>query len=384
MGISRDKSPAKGTRESPRESIIAITANTATLGATLMERKLGMKPFLDDAWYMAGWSAELTDKTLARTMLDVPIVLYRQRDGMPVALYNQCPHRFAPLSKGIVKDDTLQCGYHGLTFDRTGSCVFSPYTGKGLAAAKVRSFPVYEQDRMLWVWMGAADESDIALIPRFPHHDDPQMRVVYGSSHVRANYELVADNLMDLSHTTFIHPSFGGEFWVPKYTLEQEQDTVIANYQILDSPSSEFSEAFFAAKAEAINEYTKMRWNAPASMLLDIRWAFSKEPSQIVAIQPSTHVLTPESQTTTHYFWASGAELEAPISDDEHRAVLVQAFDVEDTPMLEACAQSMGARDFWSMKPLLLPYDTAAVRARRLLRKKIDERNETVTIKSGA
>ena len=338
-----------------------------------------MKHFLENAWYMAGWSAELAAGTLARTLLDLPVVLYRQQDGTPTALFNRCPHRFAPLSRGKIKGNLLQCGYHGLMFDQTGACVSSPYTKNPPAAAKVRSFPVQEQDRILWVWLGDAAKADIALIPRFAYHADSGTRVVFGDSLVRAHYELATDNLMDLSHTTFIHPAFGGEFWVPSYKLEQQGDTVVANYNILDAPASDFSEGFFAARGKRINEYTKMRWNAPASMLLDIRWSFTDQPDQIMAVQPSTHILTPETQHTTHYFWASGASQEAPISDEEHRAALVQAFDIEDTPMLEACANSMAGKEFWSMRPVLLPYDSAAVHARRALNKLIDAEQGVLT-----
>jgi vanillate O-demethylase monooxygenase subunit len=95
--------------------------------------------FPKNVWYMAGWSEELGDRLLARRLFDRPIVMFRQSDGGIAALADRCPHRFAPLSLGKQESDTLVCGYHGLTFDGTGSCVRNPFSDKIPAAAKVQS-----------------------------------------------------------------------------------------------------------------------------------------------------------------------------------------------------------------------------------------------------
>ncbi len=330
--------------------------------------------YLRNAWTMAGWASELPDGgTLARRLLDIPVVIFRDGAGQPKALVNRCPHRFAPLSRGKVKGDTIECGYHGLTFDGMGKCVKNPYGAVPEHGSSIRSFPVVERYKMLWVWFGDVARADPALVPDFSYHDDDRFRTVYGHSKILAHYELVADNLMDLSHTTFIHPAFGGEFWVPEFSMEQMENRVVAKYRILNSPPSVFSEGFFPAGGRPINEYTTMYWDAPACMQLDIRWAFTDKPDDIVAIQPSTHVLAPASKSETWYFWASAGEQAAPITDEEHRAALIQAFEIEDAPMLEACEDSMEGGDFWKLKPLILPYDGAAIRARHILRRKIRE-----------
>ena len=73
--------------------------------------------FLKNAWYVAGWSTEYGQKLVAQRLLNECVVLYRKQDGTPVALEDACPHRKLPLSKGTLKDDAIECGYHGLTFD---------------------------------------------------------------------------------------------------------------------------------------------------------------------------------------------------------------------------------------------------------------------------
>jgi len=85
-------------------------------------------PFLRNAWYVATWSRELSDQAaLQRTLLGESIALFRDSQGQPVALANQCPHRFAPFSGGKIRGDAIECPYHGLRFDRSGRCVHNPH-----------------------------------------------------------------------------------------------------------------------------------------------------------------------------------------------------------------------------------------------------------------
>jgi vanillate O-demethylase monooxygenase subunit len=334
---------------------------------------MGGQDYLRNAWSMAGWGSELVaGKMLSRRLLDTPIVLFRNSQGVPQALVDRCAHRFAPLSRGKVKGDFVECGYHGLGFDGSGQCVHNPYTELSRTDIRVRRFPIVERHRMLWIWFGDEHQADPASIPDFEAHIDPKFRFVYGHSVILSHYELVSDNLMDLSHTTFIHPAFGGEFWVPEFSMEHKGDNIIASYKLTDSPPSEFSEEFFLSQGRKINEYTTMYWHPAAAMRLDIRWTFSDDPTQkIVSVQPSTHVLTPIGKDKTMYFWASGAEQAAPITDEIHRGMMIQAFDQEDAPMLEACEVSMEGHEFWEMRPAVLPYDKAAIRARQILRRLI-------------
>ena len=84
--------------------------------------------FIENAWYVAAWdrmrSAART--CCGRTLLDIPVVLYRREDGAPVALEDRCCHRHAPLSKGKLKGDNVECPYHGLLYDPSGRCIRVP------------------------------------------------------------------------------------------------------------------------------------------------------------------------------------------------------------------------------------------------------------------
>ena len=169
--------------------------------------------FLKNAWYVAGWSKEYGHKLVAQRLLNECVVLYRKQDGTPVALEDACPHRKLPLSKGALKDDAIECGYHGLTFDGSGKCVAAPTQPEQIPEkARVRSYPVVDRYRLLWIWMGEpelADPNDIVHIENF---DNPSWGCTEGGTmEMECNYLWICDNLLDPSHVAWVHvSSFAG------------------------------------------------------------------------------------------------------------------------------------------------------------------------------
>ena len=114
--------------------------------------------FIRNAWYVGAWSDEISAQPLARRICNEPVVLFRDAEGHPAALLDMCCHRGAPLHLGRVEAEGIVCGYHGLTFDRTGRCVRIPGQDQIPERARVRAFPVVEQDGFIWIWMGEAEE----------------------------------------------------------------------------------------------------------------------------------------------------------------------------------------------------------------------------------
>lgn len=342
-----------------------------------------MGEFVKNSWYIAGWADEIDAGPVARRLLDMPVVIFRGESGAPIALLDRCPHRFAPLSRGMVCGDGIRCGYHGLAFGADGNCIDSPFGLEVPPGMHVDSFPVVERHKCLWFWPGDKNKADPALIPDFSYHVDPAFRTVFGVSHIKAHFELVTDNLMDLTHTRYLHPGFGGDFWVPEVSFFQDGETVTSRYKLPATPPSDFSEAFFAADGKPVFERDAMRWDPPASMLLTIDMGFAEAPDIVVAQNPSSHLLVPETETTCHYFWASACAIDALMTDEDHYAAMVAAFDGEDAPMLEAVQQSMEGKDFWEMKPAILAYDNAGIRVRRMMRQKMraeqDDKTEVLT-----
>src|SRR5690554_4497854 len=115
--------------------------------------------FLKNTWYAAALAHEVKAQPLARTIIGEPIILFRQENGTVCALEDRCCHRGLPLAHGEVIGNNIQCGYHGLTFNGLGQCVKIPGQEKIPRNAKVKTFPVVEQDQMVWIWMGDPDQA---------------------------------------------------------------------------------------------------------------------------------------------------------------------------------------------------------------------------------
>lgn len=179
--------------------------------------------FLRNCWYAAGFSEELGREFLTRTFLGEAVVMYRQEDGTPVALENRCAHRRVPLSMGRLVGDVLECGYHGLRYDCSGTCIHIPGQKKIPKGTGVRAYPMIEKYRYLWIWMGDPEAADEALLPNYQILDDPKNGVSNIQFLMDTNVQLIIDNLMDLSHLAYVHGTTTGS---PEIAEEAKVETV--------------------------------------------------------------------------------------------------------------------------------------------------------------
>ena len=178
------------------------------------------KSFPLNAWYAAAYDVEVKRQLLSRTICNKPVVLYRKANGKTVALADACWHRLLPLSKGELHGDNVICGYHGLEFDDSGRCVYMPSQNTINPSACVKSYPLEERHRLLWIWMGDPALADPAKIPDLHWNDDPEWTGDGKVIHVNCDYRLVVDNLMDLTHETFVHGSSIGNRAVAEAPFE--------------------------------------------------------------------------------------------------------------------------------------------------------------------
>ena len=333
--------------------------------------------FLRNCWYLAAWSDEVMTAPFARTILNEPVLMYRTSDGSAVALTDRCPHRFAPLHLGQVRGDRIQCPYHGLQFDQEGKCVFNPQAdGATPAAVTLRKYPLVEDYGGLWIWMGDPALADASTLP-----DLFYLRSEAGHSRMtsyvqtNANYELMSDNILDLSHVPFVHhATFAADEENAAVKPRARQEGTHVYYE--RSWRRERPDAMFSALFEL---------NGPVDVWSDVIWQPPALMEHISGMTPAgtlregarelrtLHVMTPETDRSTHYFWAGTRtfRINEPALDDRLRSVVERAFGTEDKPMIEAQQAMMGGVDFWSLKPLLLRGDAAGVLARRTLAKLI-------------
>ncbi len=160
---------------------------------------------LKNDWYVAAWSEELGEQPLARTIANEAVVIFRDAEGRACILEDRCVHRGVALSLGRLTPQGVQCGYHGMVFDGSGSCVHIPGQDRIPSRACVRRYAVEERDSIVWMWAGRAEEADASMIVPYPWHNDPMWPTRKGLLHLNCSYEMLIDNIMDLTHLPFVH-----------------------------------------------------------------------------------------------------------------------------------------------------------------------------------
>ena len=339
--------------------------------------------YLRKSWYVAAWSKEVAERPLGRRLLGEPIVLFRTEAGEVVALADRCPHRHLPLSMGKVTGALIQCGYHGAAYDGTGKCARIPSQSLIPPRLRAKAYPCQERHGWIWVWMGDAKDADPTLIPDFHRLTDPRYASVGKANHVRAGYKLVTDNLMDLSHVGFVHTStIGNPEFTEKgtMTVTKRHGRVKAVRNVPDvPPPPTYVKTGRLPAGKNIDRWQVIEFIAPCFVLIHVGGAEAGtgalEGRYDHGLNFWIHnAMTPESPTTTHYFWAAVRSHAIGVAavDELVFAQVSEAFE-EDRRILEAQQDVLQSHeDSWSNA---FKADAASVEARRILDKMIaDER----------
>ncbi|MGP0090893.1 MAG: Rieske 2Fe-2S domain-containing protein [Xanthobacteraceae bacterium] len=347
------------------------------------KKKMVSGTYLRNAWYVAAWSHDLGEgQLLSRTILKEPIVLYRQSDGNVAALADRCPHRFAPLHMGkVVNGDRIQCPYHGLEFNSSGACALNPHGANIPSRLRVRSYPVTEKHKAIWIWMGeqapdSAKVPDFSVLDNVPEaHATKRDRIT-----IHANYELIIDNLLDLSHTSYLHEgTLGNADTVDsKISVEQDGDDVIVERHAGNATAPGLFAILMPSLPERVDKFTRMRWMPPSNLRLltgiCLRGAIPESGTGYHAI----HMLTPESDRTTHYFFTA-VRFNVLTADEQTNAQIQEkisttrrfAFEEQDAPVIEAQQEIIDAAQT-PVDPVILSIDVGPVRYKRILQKLIE------------
>ncbi|MBM3485919.1 MAG: aromatic ring-hydroxylating dioxygenase subunit alpha [Alphaproteobacteria bacterium] len=340
-----------------------------------------IEPFVRNAWYVAAWPEELEKGLLARTIMNEPIVLYRDANGKVGALEDRCCHRGAPLTHGKVVQEGLQCGYHGLIYDTNGECVVIPGQKNVPREARVKSYPIVERQGFIWIWMGDAALADTAKLVDFPIHDMPEKfphrKAMF---HMKCNYMLMIDNLMDLTHLGYVHTkTIGGN---PATHVAADMDITPTPTGVhfirwmLDCipPPTYQKGANFKGRVDRWQEF---EYVAPASVLqwsgaLDIGKGAQANRDQDGFHLRLYHGATPETENTFFYFWstANGYRQDDPQATEDMYNEIYPTF-LEDKEIMEV----QHARVILNPERALVPIraDGALTLARRALRRMYDD-----------
>lgn len=331
-------------------------------------------PFLLDQWYVAAWSWELKDKPLGRTLLNQPVVLFRTREGQVAALEDRCCHRALPLSDGSLQANGLRCGYHGLLFDAQGVCIEVPGQAKIPGKARVASYPVCEQDSIVWIWFGSAAHPQPTHPPAaYPIHSSGQYLFEGDVYHYNAPYQLIHDNLLDLSHLGYVHVhTIGGNASIhmnAEMKVDSDERSVRVVRHMRDSVPPPTYSAAYPFKGN-IDRWQEIEFHISHLLI----WTGAVDAGSEPIDNPERggfhmrgfHGVTPETETTAHYFWSMATN---PVSDPEatkDKVVeqTILTFD-EDKVVIES--QYANMRRFGDRGQVDIHVDAGANRARRII-----------------
>lgn len=337
--------------------------------------------FLRNCWYVAAWSDEVpAGGMFPRTLLGELVLLVRDDAGTPSALLDRCPHRFAPLSVGSAANGVVTCGYHGLAFDGSGKCVTNPH-GPIVSAQWVPSWPVRDAHKALWIWMGDPALADPALIPDISYLEAvPDSAFSKGYLASYGHYQLYVDNILDLSHTDYVHPTTlgGGAMTRATAQVKQDGDRVSVAWLGFNEQASPMIDSLLPEPGKPADIWAEVDWQAPGIMTLVNGGTPAGQPREVGVASRNLHALTPETDSTSHYFFAATRtfRLEDQALNDMIAERREWIFANEDKPMIEAQQRRIGDADFWSLKPVIMKTDHAAVVVRRLMDKLIANEGE--------
>jgi vanillate O-demethylase monooxygenase subunit len=329
-----------------------------------------------NAWYVACTPGEIDEKPLGRTICGERIVFYRGPDGKPAALEDWCPHRGAPLSLGRVIEGKLVCGYHGLEMGCDGKTIAMPgQRVRGFPA--IRSFPVVEQHGFVWVWPGDAALANPAALPALHWAHDPDWAYGGGLYHIAADYRLMIDNLMDLTHETYVHATSIGQPEIDETPCKTtvEGDSAVTSRFMNGIQAPPFWRMAMRAHGlpddQVVDRWQICRFHPPSHVLIEVGVALAGHggvdaPKDKKVYSIVVDFITPETGTSMWYFWGMARNFRA---DD--RALTAQIREgqgkifAEDLEMLERQQANLST---WPQRKLLsLNIDTGGVQARKII-----------------
>jgi len=339
--------------------------------------KMYPQSYPNNRWYVGARSEEVGRKLFRRWLLDEPVVFYRTEAGEPVALVDQCVHRQYPLSKSRLLGDTIECGYHGLTYDSAGVCVRIPGQDYINPRVRVKSYPVIEKPPFVWVWPGELELVDESLIPDHHWTNDSGWVTVGGLLHMNARAQLLNENLLDLSHVTFLHPTSIGTEKVAEVPVETEvEGNVVRVSRIMKGIESPPLFAKVMGLEGLIDRTQIAEFQAPCFHITHVKAEVAeggRSQVQDVCEHKVFHCITPERSKSAHYFWAFSRNyaLDERWVSDTLRAGITNVF-LEDIDACEEIETTLSAYEPDYPIELNIAVDGGPNQARRLVKRMVE------------
>ena len=337
--------------------------------------------FIKNIWYVAAWASELDETMpLGKVIIGEPVMFWRDASGNLIAQEDRCPHRHAALSMGRVEGDQIRCMYHGLKFSSSGECTHVPGSDIIPPNCSLQTYPVAEKYNWIWVWMGDPEKADEALIPDCfadeKHYRSPKGKLVYN-----ANYELINDNLTDLSHLDFVHETSLGGLTGYHWATELPEISQIENGLLLQRW---MRQPLNPEAGEMPDSWNRYRYMLPGIFLQEVKLYphgtaqqcdYGVPPDDITPFMDriDQQAVTPISETQTQYLFCVGATKDSVESEEA-----VSDLTVVNTAFAEDKAMIEGQQRIWnltseSQKKAFIHHDKAPALLRRMILKRLEQ-----------
>ena len=335
--------------------------------------------FLRNCWYIAARSQDVNQGLVARTMLMENVVLFRRKDGTVAVLEDACPHRKLPLSKGRLLGDIVECGYHGLQFDCSGTCVVAPSQDRIPPTARVRVYPALEKWGFVWVWMGESEKADKSKLYKIENYENTDWGFTEGGMlEIDCHYLWLTDNLLDPTHVAYVHQSSFAASGTGDTPLEIEtfSDGVVVSRWILDQepPPYYAPRVKFEGNCDRLQHYEVRIPSICINRSIFTPTGSGGDMQQLdekAYVMVSYNFMTPVDENRTTYYWFQHYN-----TDPEDTAIAKQlnegakiAFN-EDREVLEAVHIGMSRKITPNIN---LGLDAGSLHYRRMLDKAISE-----------
>lgn len=328
-------------------------------------------------WYAIAADDDIGRDLVSRTVAGEHLVLFRTEAGEAVALADRCSHRNYPLSAGTLVGDEIQCGYHGLRFDACGRCTWAPGQERIPSRAAVPTRPLVRRGPWWWVWMGDPAAPDHTRLPAMPwaEPDADGWTTVHGMEPLAARFGLLVDNLLDLSHETFLHAGYIGTPEVaetPITTEVDEERSVVRVSRRMDGVECPPFYSESTGLRTPIDRWQDIEYHAPGCYLLHVRVAPAGSVPRDDGTDPdAAHVevmyaITPVDDHHTMDFWSVSRNF--AVDDAETSAFLAKMnreVVLQDVEALELIETRLG--DEWQPVEVSFKIDTGGLAARRVV-----------------
>ena len=341
-------------------------------------------PFLENRWYVAGWPGDFGDALVSRTICGNSVVIHRRKDGSLAALEDRCAHRHIPLSRGKKVGDLIECSYHGLRFGPDGHCVHVPGQEDIPGRASIAAYPMAEKHGWAWIWIGDAKLADPKAIPDFHWLGDPAYAATGETKYIACDYELLNDNLLDLSHVGFVHATTIGNNEMGnkgKISVARTDVGVRVTRWVIDcAPPPTYCKTGVFQPTDRIDRWQIIDYEPPGFIRIHVGGAptgtGAPEGNRVGGLGMWVmHAMTPEHEKTTYYHWAIGRDFltDKPEVTKVLHNEIATAFD-QDREILEIQQRALNALK--SPPHFDIVADSGGIQARRILRRLLSEQEE--------